>query len=84
MNEKGYGLLTNVQRWLSPAMPEKLPEGQDLFRVKEAALYFDMHEKVLRGKIRSGEVRVIKRGPRKTYITREEIVRFWQEKSKNS
>lgn len=84
MNEGRYGLLTNFQRWLNPAMPKKLPEGQELFRVREAAPYFDMHEKTLREKIHSGEVRVIKQGQRKTYITREEIVLYWQEKSKNS
>jgi hypothetical protein len=84
MSEDRYGLLTNFHRLFNPAMPKSLPEGQDLFRIKDAAPYFDLHEKTLREKIRAGEVHTIKHGPRKHYITREEIVRYWREKSKNS
>jgi hypothetical protein len=43
-----------------------------------------MHEKTLRGKIRGGEVHVIKQGQRKNYIAKEEILRYWRGKYKNS
>ncbi len=84
MSEDRYGFLTNFQRLLTPAMPKKLPEGQDLFRIKEAAPYFDVHEKTLRAMIARGEVRQIKHSERKRYIAREEILHYWREKSKNS
>ncbi len=84
MNEERYGMLTRFERFLSPPMPKKLPEGQDLFLIKEAAPYFGMHEKTLRGKIRGGEVHVIKQGQRKNYIAKEEILRYWRGKYKNS
>lgn len=62
-------------------MPKRLPENQDLFRVKDAAAYFDVHEKTLRELVRRGEVQTVKHGTRKTYIARDEIRRYWQRKS---
>jgi excisionase family DNA binding protein len=62
-------------------MPKRLPEDQDLFRVKDAAPYFDVHEKTLREMVRRGEVQTIKHGPRKTYIATDEIKRYWRGKS---
>jgi len=84
MSESRYGLLTEVERALHPAMPKQLPAGQDLFRIKEAAPYFDVHEKTLRAMIRRGEVIKVKHSERKNYVAREEILRYWKEKRKNS
>ncbi len=64
---------------LGVPMPKPPPEGKTLFTVKEAAPYFDMHEETLRRKIRNGEVRVECPSPRKTYIRRSEIFRWWSE-----
>lgn len=64
-----------------PPMPKQLPEGRDLFLVKDAARYFGIHEKTLRGKICSGEVQAVKHSPRKTYIHRAEIIRYWRQKA---
>jgi hypothetical protein len=82
MSEGRYSWLTLFNRMIVPAMPKKLPDGLELVRVKDAAPYFDMHERTLRKKIRSGEVATITQGPRKTYIAREEIIRYWKENSK--
>lgn len=70
-----------MHRYFNPPMPKRLPEDQDLFRVRDAARYFDVHEKTLREMIRSGEVQVIKHGPRKTYIHRGEIKLYWRQKA---
>jgi len=84
MSERRYGLLTDLERALYPAMPKPLPNGQALFRIKEAAPYFDVHEKTLREMIRRDEVVPVTISARKNYIAREEIVRYWKEKRKNS
>jgi hypothetical protein len=84
MSEDRYGLITNFQRAFYPAMPRKLPEGQELFRLKEAAPYFDVHYKTLLQMIDRSEVVQVKHSERKRYIKREEILHYWQEKSRNS
>jgi excisionase family DNA binding protein len=83
MSESRYGFLTDLGQWIYPAMPKKLPEGQALFRIKEAASYFDVHEKTLREMIARGEVKKVPVSERKNYIRREEILRYWREKSKS-
>lgn len=81
MSEDLQGVWGRINRHLNPPMPKRLPEDQDLFRVKDAAVYFDVHEKTLRDMIRRGEVQIVKHGMRETYIARDEIRHYWRRKS---
>lgn len=77
---QGGGDQVARQRWaemFGVAMPKPLPEDKQLFTVKEAAPYFDLHEETLRDKIRQGKIKVIQHSPRKTYIPKSEILRWW-------
>ncbi len=66
-----------IKAKLTTPMPKHPPEDRDLFPVKEAAQYFGLHEETLRQKIRKGEIEVVRPSPRKTFVHREEIYRFW-------
>ena len=63
------------------SMPKRLPEDKQLFTVKEAAPYLDLHTETVYDKIRKGEIVCFRPSERKTYIRRSEILRWWKEKN---